>query len=76
MLYQTRPSLAAGLTRRYTIQGLARGVRCARIYDLGRSGPNLQPGTLRVYVINGSRNGLNIGRKAGPCLGTRRRLGC
>jgi len=38
-----------------------------------RSGPNLEPGTMRVYVANSSRNGLNIGRKVGPCPGTRRR---
>ena len=31
-------------------------------------GPNLKPGTVRVYVINGTRNGLNIGRKVGPAL--------
>jgi len=40
---------------------------------LGRSGPNLEPGTMRVYVTNGPRNGLNIGRKVGPCPGSRRR---
>jgi len=43
-----------------------------------RSGPNLEPGTIRVYVTNGPRNGLHIGRKVGPCPGSRRRwvLGC
>ena len=25
-------------------------------------GPNLEPGTVRGYVINGSQNGVNIGR--------------
>jgi len=40
---------------------------------LGRSGPNLKPGTMRLYVTNGPRNGLNIGRKVGPCPGSRRR---
>jgi len=40
---------------------------------LGRSGPNLEPGTMRVYVTNGPRNGLNIGRKVGPFPGRRRR---
>jgi len=40
---------------------------------LGRSGPNLEPWTMRVYVINGPRNGLHIGRKVGPCPGGRRR---
>ena len=40
---------------------------------LGRSGPNLEPGTMRVYVTNGQRNGSNIGRKAGPCPGSQRR---
>ena len=33
---------------------------------LGRSGPNLEPGTMRVHVTNGPQNGLNIGRKVGP----------
>jgi len=42
---------------------------------VGRSGPNLEPGTMRVYVTNGPRNGLNIGKKIGPCSGSRRR-GC
>jgi len=28
---------------------------------------------MRVYVTNGPRNGLNIGRKVGPCPGNRRR---
>jgi len=36
-------------------------------------GPNLEPGTVRVYVIHGSQNGLNIGRTVGPCTITRRR---
>jgi len=40
---------------------------------LGRSGPNLEPGTMRVYVTIGSRNGLHIGRKVGPCPGSQRR---
>jgi len=40
---------------------------------LGRSGPNLEPGTMRVYVTNSPQNGLNIGRKVGPCPGSRRR---
>jgi len=40
---------------------------------IGRSGPNLKPGTMRVYVTNGRQNGLNIGRKVGPCPGSRRR---
>ena len=35
---------------------------------LGRSGLNLEPGTMRVNVTNGPRNGLNIGRKVGPAL--------
>ena len=39
---------------------------------LGRSSPNLEPGTMRVYVTNGPRNGLNIGRKVGPCPVIRR----
>jgi len=39
---------------------------------LGRSGPNLEPGTMRVYLTNGPRNGLNSGRKVGPCPGRRR----
>jgi len=38
-----------------------------------RSGPNLEPGTMRVYVTNGPRNGLNIGWKVGRCPGSRRR---
>jgi len=41
--------------------------------NVGRSGPNLEPGTMRVYVTNGPRNGLDIGRKVGPCPGSRRR---
>jgi len=42
--------------------------------SLGRLGPiNLEPGTMRVYVTNGPRNGLNIGGKVGPCPGSRRR---
>jgi len=41
--------------------------------SLGRSGPNLEPGTLRVHFTNGPRNGLNIDRKVGPCTGSRRR---
>jgi len=28
---------------------------------------------MRGYVTNGPRNGLNIGRKVGPCPGSRRR---
>jgi len=36
----------------------------------GRSGPNLEPGTVGVYVNNGSQNGLTIRRKVGPCPGT------
>jgi len=40
---------------------------------IGRSGPNLEPGTMRVHVTNGPRNGLNIGRRVGPCPGSRRR---
>ena len=34
---------------------------------LGRSGPNLEPGTVVICVINGSRNGLNMERKVGLC---------
>jgi len=33
---------------------------------IGRLGPNLEPGTMRVYATNGPRNGLNIGGKVGP----------
>jgi len=40
---------------------------------VGRSGPNLEPGTMRVYVTNSPRNGLHIDRKVGPCPGSRRR---
>jgi len=40
---------------------------------LGRSGPNLEPGTMRVYVTSDLRNGLNIGGKVGPCPRSRRR---
>jgi len=40
---------------------------------LGRSGPNLKPGTMRVYVTSGWQNGLNIDRKVGLCPGSRRR---
>jgi len=49
-------------------------------FVLGRSGPNLEPGTMRVYATNGPRNGLNIGRKVRLCPGSRGRwvfgLGC
>jgi len=41
--------------------------------SLGRSCPNLEPGTTRVYENNGPRNGLDSGRKVGPCPGSRRR---
>ena len=34
------------------------------------SGPNLEPGAVRVCVIYASRNGFNIGRKVSPCPGT------
>jgi len=40
---------------------------------LGRPGPNLEPGTVRVDVINGSRDGLTIGRKVGLNPRARRR---
>jgi len=40
---------------------------------LERSGPNLEPRTMRVYVTNGRRNGLSIGRKVGLCPGSWRR---
>jgi len=40
---------------------------------LGSSGPNLEPGTMRVYETNGPRNGLNIDRKVNPYPGSRRR---
>jgi len=41
--------------------------------NLKRSGPNLEPGKMRVYVTNGLQNGLKIGRNVGPCSGSRRR---
>jgi len=37
---------------------------------VGRSGPNLEPGMMRVYVTDGSQNGLTISSKVGPCPGT------
>jgi len=40
---------------------------------VGRSGPNLEPGTMRVYVTNGLRNGMHNGRKVVPCPESRRR---
>ena len=40
-----------------------------------RVGPNLEPGTMRVYLMHGTRNGLNIGRKVGPCPIARRLWG-
>jgi len=40
---------------------------------VGRSGPNLEPGTMRVYVSNGRRNGLEIGWKVGLYPGGRKR---
>ena len=46
---------------------------CAIEIQIGRSGPNLEPGTMRVYVTNGPRNGLDIGTKVGPCPGSKRR---
>jgi len=33
-------------------------------------GPDLEPGTVRVYIINGAQNGLTIVKKNGPCPGT------
>jgi len=45
----------------------------SRLTYVERSGPNLKPGTMRVYVTDGPRNVLNIGRKVGPCPGCRRR---
>jgi len=36
-------------------------------------GPILEPATMRVYVTNGPRNGLDISRKVGPCPGSQRR---
>jgi len=47
--------------------------RVRLLLRLGRSGPNLEPGTMHIHVTNGPRNGLNIGRKVGPCPGIRRR---
>ena len=44
-----------------------------RLIQLGRSGPNLEPRSVRAYVINGARNGLHIDGKVGPCPRTRRR---
>jgi len=41
--------------------------------EVERSGPNLEPGKMRVCVRNGPRNGLNIGRRVGSCPGSRRR---
>ena len=41
----------------------------------GGGSPNLEPGTMRVYVTNGPRNGFNIGGKVGPCPGSPRRWG-
>jgi len=41
--------------------------------DVGRAGPDLEPGTVRGYVTNGPRNGLNIGGKVGSSPGGRRR---
>jgi len=38
--------------------------------SVGRSGPNLEPGTVGDDVNTGSQNGLTISRKAGPCPGT------
>jgi len=37
---------------------------------LGRVGPNPELGTVVVYITNGSRKGLKIGREVGPCPGT------
>jgi len=51
--------------------------REVRMAGVGRSGPNLKPGTVRVYAIHGSRNGLSttqhppsLGYGAGPDLPT------
>jgi len=53
----------------------AETARCEKYSEpVGRSGPNLEPGTMRVYVTNGRRNGLNICKKVGPCPGSRRGL--
>jgi len=40
---------------------------------LGGSRPNLEFVTMRVYVTNAPRSGLNNGGKVGPCSGSRRR---
>ena len=36
---------------------------------IGRPGPNLEPGTKRVYATDGPRNGFNIGKKGLRGLG-------
>jgi len=55
--------------------GCARAVLVWKVSlgGIGRSGPYLEPGTMRVHVTNGPRNGFNIGRKVGPCPRNRRR---
>jgi len=53
--------------------GLGRVNPSKKDSGLARWGLNLEPETMRVDVTNGRRNGLNIGRKVGPCPGSRRR---
>ena len=44
------------------------------IHHSGLLSPNLQPGTMRVYITNGGpQNGSNIGMKFGPCPGSQGR---
>ena len=41
--------------------------------QLRRSGPNLEPRTVRVTSLTVREHDFNIGRKVGPCPGTRGR---
>jgi len=47
------------LAVRERVQMRARSFLCFCFLAVGRSGPNMEPGRVRDYVMNGSRNGLN-----------------
>jgi len=49
---------------------IEREARRGGIRVVVRSGPNLEPGTVAIYGMNGSQNCLTITRKVGPRPGT------
>jgi len=58
------------IVQRPNVEGAAGRRGSQTTNSVGRSGPNLEPGTLVVYVIHSSQNGWTIGGKVGPCPGT------